>query len=224
MIDKNAVFDLVGKNLALWCGTDMDATDLADAVYFANSHNLSEVSVAPDMIQTVWPWLEKTSVKIMTRFYMENNKITEEQISDVTVRINACLRHGANGAQIFLNLGGLGDLVEQMHFVRDDLFFNKDLSIGLDISEIGPFDWGNVFANMRKINASSVIFAFAHDTGNKSDFVGRLYGMLNAWGAENKFNLHFAFGPNFMRIEQAIRLVQQVRPGLMDGLRFWVSF
>ena len=41
MIDKNAVFDLVGKNLALWCGTDMDATDLADAVHFANSHNRS---------------------------------------------------------------------------------------------------------------------------------------------------------------------------------------
>jgi hypothetical protein len=47
--------------------------------------------------------------------------------------------------------------------------------------------------------------------------------MLNAWNVENKFSLQFAFGPNLLRIEQAMRLVQQMRPHLMDGLRFWIN-
>ena len=224
MIDKNVVFDALGNTGALWCGTDLDATDLADAVQFADVRNLSEISVAPGMIQTVWPWLENSHIKIMTRFFMEEKTITETQISDVTVRINTALRQGASGAQVFLGIGALGSLVDQTHVVRDDLFFNKDLSIGLDISDIGPFDWDDVFANLRKINASSVIFAFAHDTGNKSDFVGRIYAMLNAWDVQNKFGLHFAFGPNFMRIEQAQRLVQSVQPGLNNRLKFWVNY
>ena len=223
MIDKSMIFDIVGTNAGLWCGADMDATDLADAVHFAGVQKLPVVSVAPNMVQTVWPWLEGNNIKIMSRFYLDGKKITEEQISDVTVRINTSLRQGANGAQIFLSYGALAGLVEQTHVVRDDLFFNKDLSIGMDIGEIGPFDWMDVFANLQKINASSVIFVFTHDTGDKSDFVGRLYGMLNAWDVANKFSLQFAFGPNLLRIEQAMRLVQQMGPGLMGELRFWIN-
>jgi hypothetical protein len=223
MIDKSMIFDIVGTNAGLWCGADMDATDLADAVHSADAQNLPMISVVPNMVQTVWPWLEGNNIKIMSRFYLDGKKITEEQISDVTVRINTSLRQGANGAQIFLSYGALAGLVEQTHVVRDDLFFNKDLSIGMDIGEIESFDWPDVFANLQKINASSVIFVFARDTGDKSDFVGRLYGMLNAWNVENKFSLQFAFGPNLLRIEQAMRLVQQMRPNLMDGLRFWIN-
>ena len=223
MIDKSMIFDIVGTNAGLWCGADMDATDLADAVHFAGVQKLPVVSVAPNMVQTVWPWLEGNNIKIMSRFYLDGRKITEKQISDITVRINTSLRQGANGAQIFLSYGALAGLVEQTHVVRDDLFFNKYLSIGMDNCEIGPFDWMDVFANLQKINASSVIFVFTHDTGDKSDFVGRLYGMLNAWDVANKFSLQFAFGPNLLRIEQAMRLVQQMRPGLMGELRFWIN-
>jgi hypothetical protein len=224
MIDKSMIFDMVGTSAGLWCGADMDATDLADAVHCVDVQKLPVISVAPNMVQTVWPWVEGNNIKIMLRFYLDGKKITEEQISDITVRINTSLRQGANGAQIFLSYGALAGLVEQTHVVRDDLFFNKDLSIGMDVGEIGPFDWADVFANLQKINASSVIFVFTHDTGDKSDFVGRLYGMLNAWDAANKFSLQFAFGPNLLRIEQAMRLVQQMRPGLMGDLRFWINF
>lgn len=224
MIDINPDFESIVDNVALWCGADMDATDLANVVQFANAYNIDELSVAPDMIKTVWPWLENTNKKIMSRFYLDGKKLTENQISDVTVRINSVLRQGANGAQVFLPVGALDSLVEQTHVVRDDLFFNKDLAIGLDIGDVGPFEWNVVFERLRKIDASSVVLVLTRDSGNKSDFVGRLYGMLNAWGAENKFNLHFALGPNFMRIEQAIRLVQQMQPGLVKGMRFWINF
>ena len=223
MINDFSVFDLVGTHAGLWCGVDLDATDMANAVHVADVQKIPMISVAPGMVQTVWPWLENSCVKIMTRFYLEGEKISENQISDITVRINTALRQGASGAQVFLSYAALEELVEQTYIVRDDLFFNKDLAIGMDISDVGPFDWENVFENLRKINASSVIFVFARDDGNKSDFVGRIYAMLNAWGAENKFDLHFAFGPNFMRIEQAQRLVQQIRPNLVGQMCFWVN-
>ena len=189
MIDKSVIFDLVGTKAGLWCGADMDAKDLADAVHVADVQKVPVISVVPNVVQTVWPWMEGGDIKIMSRFYLDGKKITEDKISDITVRINTSLRQGANGAQIFLSYDALAGLVEQTHVVRDDLFFNKDLSIGMDVDEIGPFDWTDVFENLRKINASSVIFVFARDTGDKSDFVGRLYGMLNAWNVENKFSL-----------------------------------
>ena len=223
MIDKNAVFDLIGASGALWCRTDMDAMDLADAVQFVNARHLPLMSVAPNMIQTVWAWLESSNVKIMTRFYLEGKKITESAISDVAVQVNTALRQGAHGAQIFLTCAMLKDLVEQIYVVRDDLFFNKDLIIGFDIVDVGPFDWTDIFANLRKINACAVVVAFTCDTGDKSDFVGRIYGMLNAWNAENKFDLHFAFGPNLLRIEQAQRLVERLQPELKNKLRFWIN-
>ncbi len=223
MIDRNMIFDLVGNDAALWCGADMEAADLAQAVDFAIVNNLQMMSVAPGMVETIWPWIEATQIKIMPRFYLANKKISEQQISDVTVRINAALKQGASGAQVFLPYSALAGLVEQTHIIRDDLFFNKDLSIGLDLGEIGPFDWDVLYANLRKINASSVVFVFTRDTGDKSDFVGRMYAMLNAWGAENKFGLHFAFGANFMRIEQAKRLTERVCPELVGRLKFWVN-
>lgn len=224
MIEKNALFDEVGKYAALWCAGDADGGDLACATQFLNEKKLSIVSVAPDSVLTVWPWLEKSNVKIMGRFYLPNKKVTEAQVSDLTVRINSTFKHGAHGAQVFLPYVALENLVEQTHVIRDDLFFNKDLAIGIDIADVGVFEWEKLFENLRKINASSVVFVFTQDDGDKSDFVGRIYAMLNAWKNENKFDLHFAFGPNFMRIEQAWRLVESMRPELLCGVKFFINF
>ena len=223
MIDLDSFFNGVGTNVDVWCGGDTNGVDLARMVEVATQHNAHVVSVLPDVVPTVWPWLEDKNVKIYARFYLSEKRVTEKQISDITVRINNALRQGACGAQIFLRAGALSGLVDQTYVVRDDLFFDKDLSIGLDIADIDAHDWDMIFENLRKINATSVVIVFTNDTGDKSDFVGRIYGMLNAWVGENKFDLHFAFGPNFMRIEQAMRLVQQMRPNLMDGLRFWIN-
>ena len=53
-------------------------------------------------------------------------------------------------------------------------------------------DWNEVYEDARKLNVNSLFFAFTKDMGNKSDFVGRIYAMLNAWNDDNKFELHFA--------------------------------
>ncbi|MBQ2017504.1 MAG: hypothetical protein II208_03205 [Alphaproteobacteria bacterium] len=224
MIDKNVILSQIGGRAALWCAADMDAGDLAQAVGVLDVQGLNMMSVAPGAVATVWPWLEEKNTKIYARFYFPDKRVSEKQVSDVTVQINNVFKHGAHGAQIFLRASALPGLVEQTHVIRDDLFFDKDLIIGLDVSDVDVDMWDSLFANLRKINASAVMFVLTKDMGDKSDFVGRIYAMLNAWTVENKFNLHFAFGPNFMRIEQALRMTHCVKPELDNRLCFWLNY
>ncbi|MDW2958712.1 MAG: hypothetical protein R8M37_02790 [Alphaproteobacteria bacterium] len=223
MMERIAIFDELKNMAGLWCPSDVDAGDLARVVEFVTEKNLNVISVAPDSVSTIWPWLEDGFVKIMARFYLTDKKVTEAQISDITIRINNAFKQGAHGAQIFMPYDALGDLVEQTHVIRDDLFFDKELSIGIDIGDVDVFEWEHLFERLRKINASSVLFVFTKDTGKKSDFVGRIYAMLNAWNDENKFDLNFALSHNFMRIEQAWRLVESMKPGLISRVKFFVS-
>ncbi len=224
MIDKNVILSQIGERAALWCATDMDGADLARAVEVLEQQNMNMISVGAGAVATVWPWLEEKDVKIYARFNFPDKRISEKQISDITVQINEAFKRGAYGAQIFLQVSALSGLVEQTHVIRDDLFFDKDLIVGMDILNIDVTDWEGVFANLRKINASAVVFTLSQDSGDKSDFVGRIYAMLNAWSVENKFGLHFAFGPNFMRIEQALRMTHCVKPSLDNRLCFWLNY
>lgn len=224
MIDKNVILNQINGQGALWCAADMEGADLARAVEVLDAQSMKAVSVSPDSVTTIWPWLEQTDVKIFARFYFPDKKISEKQVSDVTVRINNAFKHGAHGAQVFLQYAALGCLVEQTHVIRDDLFFDKDLIVGIDICDVGVSNWDDLFLDLRRINANAVMFVFTKDMGDKSDFVGRIYGMLNSWNDDNKFDLHFAFGPNFMRIEQTLRLVQAVKPQLSKQLKFWLNY
>lgn len=224
MMESGFKFDeLPNVNAALWCGADLDAGELAQMVQVAVEKKTTVMSVAPTAVGVVWPWLEGVAIKIFARFYFSEKKISEQQVSDATVRINTAFKHGAHGAQVFLSsVAALSDLVRQTHIIRDDLFFAKDLSIGLDICGIGVSDWNNLFADLRKINASSLVLVMARDMGAKSDFAAQVFGMLDAWTDENKFDLHFVLGPNPLRIEQAMRLIHKMRPELATGMRFFV--
>ena len=120
--------------------------------------------------------------------------------------------------------GALNSLVEQTHVVRDDLFFNKQLSIGVDINEIDSSDWEKLFLNLQKINATELTLVLTKDMGDKSDFVGRIYGMLDSWFEDNRFGLHFVFGQNYLRMEQAFRLIKSVKPELIKNTKFFVNY
>ncbi|MBQ8294540.1 MAG: hypothetical protein IJX89_04100 [Alphaproteobacteria bacterium] len=223
MMERDVIFDVIGDVAVPWCGADMDSGDLARVAEFVAGRNLPMVSVGVASVGTLWPWLENTNVRIISRFYLDGRKVDVDDISDLTVQINASFKQGASGAQVFLRAAALDDLVRQTHMVRDDLFFNKELTIGLDVCDIAVDMWGDVFAGLKKINASSVLFALTRDAGDKSDFVGRIYGMLNNWDDEFRGTLQFAFGPNFMRIEQATRLVESIRPELSENMKIWVN-
>ncbi len=223
MIEKSDILNELGGAMALWCAADLDGGELARCAEFVVQEKVSHISVSPDSIPVVWPWLEGVDVKIYGRFYLDANRIGPDEISDVTVKINAALRSGASGAQVFLRYANLHELVAQTHVIRDDLFFDKDLIIGLDINDIGADDWGDLFQNLKKIKASAVLFFLGNDAGDKSDFVGRLYGLLNAWDDGFGGALHFALGDNYLRIEQVMRMAERMKPELAKRLKFFVS-
>lgn len=223
MINADSFFDDGFKDLALWVKSDAEPTDLAYVAESAIEHNLGIVSVAPKSVPVIWPWLENKKIKIFTRFYLDGSADSVDTLSDLTTKINTILKQGADGAQVFVRYKDLDSFVSQLYLIRDDLFFNKDLYVGINVAEIGPFDWGNVWAALNKIHATGLILALPVDDGDKSDFVGRIYSALESWNNNYTFNLHFALGENPLRIEQTKRLVQSMQPNLYDKIRFFIN-
>ncbi len=223
MIDSDSFFQEWGANLAAWCGSSDDAGDLARVAEQAARHEMRLISVAPDDVAALWAWLERMPIRIVARFYLAARGARDvDQISDLSTRINTAFKQGACGAQIFMRASDLTTFADEIGVVRDDLFFNKDLSIGLDIADVDAGQWGAVFDTLRRVRATSLTLVLARDTGDKSDFVGRVYALLNAWG-DLPCDLHFVLGNNTIRIEQAGRLVQKIRPALACGMRMFIN-
>ncbi len=223
MIDNDLFFDDLGAAQALWCGQSASQAELAAAADAAAANGLMLISAAPDDVGALWTWMEKMPVRIVARFYIPPRGARDvEKISDLTARINAAFKQGARGAQIFMRVSDLPDFVRQMRGVRDDLFFNRDLSIGLDIGDVGALGWADVFDSLRALRATALTVVMTRDAGMRSDFVGRVFSMLNSWGGM-PCDLHFALGNSKLRIEQALRLVQKMNPVLFGGVRVFIN-
>ena len=67
-----------------------------------------------------------------------------------------------------------------------------------------------------------ILLVIDEDMGNRSDFIGRIYGMLDNWDFDG--DLHFIFGNNYDRIDQVIRLVESMKPELSDKLHFFLEY
>ena len=224
MIDTdNILDDKKLQKLALWTGAGNDANDLAYVAEFAIAKSINLISVVPDNVKVIWPWLENSNIKIYSRFYLESKSDSVKDISELTKNINTAFKHGASGVQIFTHFSELENFVGQVSLIRDDLFFNKDLFIGMDINEVGPFDWEVIKRCLEKIRATGIILALPVDTGDKSDFVGRIYGALESWKNSFSFDLHFAFGEIGVRAEQTERLINSICPVLSNNLKFFVN-
>ena len=222
MIDTDSFFDEISANMAMWCDGGGDTGELARVASSSVAHDMPVISALPDDVAMLWTWLEKTPARIYARFYLPVRGGRDVgAISDLSARINAAFKQGAHGAQIFMRAADLDDFAEQIGVVRDDLFFNRELAIGIDISEVGPFEWSAVFDALRRLRAGALVLVLARDGGDKSDFVGRMYAVLRAAG-DIKCDLHFVLGNNPLRMEQAARLVRGMRPALAGGMRMFV--
>ena len=222
MIEQNEIFTEVKDNLGLWCGNDCSGADLAAAAGVAITNQLHAVVVAPTEIEQLWAWLENTNVKIFSRFYIKSD-IDDAFMSDFATRVNASFRAGADGAIVFMHVRDLDKFASEMSFVRDDLFFNKTLSVGLDINEIDVADWARVFETMRMLRADSLTLFLSDDDGDKSDFVGRVYSMMDTDMGDWHGALYFVSGENIARIDQFYRLVGQMRPNMLSKMLFLVN-
>ncbi len=223
MIDIKEIFDNnldVAKRVALWLSDKCDSAELAGAAEYMVEMNVPAVSVVPESVSVIWPWVEKSNIKIFARF----DNVCFDDLSGFGVNVNSVFKKGANGAQVILKLSDLKRFVESVSSVRDDLFFNKDLSVGLDMFEVWPLDWCDVFENLKKLRASSLLLMMTNDAQEKSDFVGRIYSVLENWDADSNMELHVMLETSFNRAEQVYRLVAINRPELLDKLKFFVSY
>ena len=181
--------------MAMWCDGGRDTGELARVASSSVAHDMPVISALPDDVAMLWTWLEKTPARIYARFYLPVRGGRDVGvISDLSARINAAFKQGAHGAQIFMRAADLDDFAEQIGVVRDDLFFNRELAIGIDISEVGPFDWPAVFDALRRLRAGALVLVLARDGGDKSDFVGRMYAVLRAAGDIKVRFCHFVLG------------------------------
>jgi len=223
MIDNDSFCDDFTGHVALWCPAEIEDGDLARCAEYAMANGVSMVSVAPDDVGRMWVWLEHSRARVFARFYLPRTRDMASAAFDMAARINSAFKCGAAGAQVFLNASDLPAFAREMSTVSADLFFNRELEIGLDVSGINAMQWPTVFDAVRKLGASGVIFVLARDGGNRSDFVGRVHAALDAVGSDSRLALRFVVGNNFMRMEQALRLVAAMRPEMLGAVRVFFN-
>ncbi len=224
MINITDIFENkdVADKVSWWLGDNVDAAELAGAAENAVDVHVPALSVVSRDVSVLWPWVEKFNIKIIPRFYLMSSGA--DAVAAMSVDIKSSFKQGADGAHVIVKLTDLDRFADLMLPVRDDLFFNKQLSVGLDVFEIWPLDWENVFVNLKKLRATSLLLVLTTDTGDKSDFMGRVYAALDAWDASPDMELHIMLGVSFSRAEQVYRLVAKMRPDLLDKLYFWVNY
>lgn len=222
MIESNDIFFDSDRRIALWCGDIGDTSDMASLAENILKHKISLISVSPQTLAFMWTCLETSGVSIFTRYFFEtSNKCIDTDVSQMSENIIAMQKNGAHGVQIFIKTHDFEKIVDLLSVVRDDLFFERDLCVVLNIQEIAADQWKTVFERLRKIRADSFGLLFSEDMGNRSDFIGRIYGMLDNWDFDG--DLHFIFGNNYDRIDQVIRLVESMKPELSDKLHFFLE-
>ena len=223
MIEINEIFSDSDKRLALWCSNVVDTNDLAGMADDIIKNDIHLVSVPHDIVNLMWVYLEKSDVKILTRFIFEpRQKGLDSAVYDLAADIKNVCKKGANGVQIFIRMSDFESFIEKISVVRDDLFFAHDLYPIMDIQDIDVNNWQGIFQKLQDVRAKALVLTLREDMKNRSDFVGRVYGMLQQWNTDTE--LHFVLNNNFDRMEQVIRLVESEKPEFRDKLRFFLDY
>ncbi len=220
MINTKYLFDDIGAITCAWVRDDRnEETDLAAMVDFMGTNGIKTVSVPCGVVGKIWPWVEKQNIKIIGRFdFNSDNVDADVAMSNLATAINTEFKHGLTGAQIFVPLNQILQFVDEFLSVRDDLFFQRHLSIAIDVDNKVAPDWAVIFSAIKKLRADSLLLiAHGDDFDVKSDFVGRVFEMLNSWDAG--CDLHMMFDNNLMRVSQVLRMVQKICPNLIPMLR-----
>lgn len=223
MIEMNEIFSDSDKRVAILCESVGDTNDMAIMCDNIVRNNVHLISVPPEIVSNVWTYLEKNNVKILTRYkFNPNSKNIDSEIFKLSGNIMSVCKNGASGVQLFIKMHDFELVIKSLQVVRDDLFFGHDLSVVMDINDLDINNLGFVFQKLKEIRADSFALTLNDDAGNRSDFVGRVYALLQQFDFNGE--LHFILGNNFDRIDQVVRLTECLRPELSDKLRFFLDY
>lgn len=221
MIKTDELFDSIDGISCAWVPNGTDVSGLAYVSDLAVAQNMRYLSLPPGAVDMVWPWLEKDNVRMLTRTNFSDETAADTAMSNLAANITDAFRHGASGIQVFIHYKDIAEFVDMMLPMRDDLFFERYFSVAINIAEVPNDAWGSVFDLLNKIHPNSILILADGDSFNpKSDFLGRVYAMLEKWKSE--FALHVMFGKNMMRVSQTLRLVQKMQPKLVADFRVFI--
>ena len=220
MIEANEIFLEEDTRLALWAEMAQDTNEIALLADKIAQSKMSVISVPPEMVANMWTYLEKTPVEILTRFSFAPLKKDFDVDMDVLIKnISKICKSGARGVQIFIKMQDFYKFIDVLAIVRNDLFFNHKLSICMDIEDIDINDLSNIFQKLKDIKADSFGLTLNEDMGTRSDFIGRVYALLEQWDFDGQ--LHFILLNNLDRADQVIRLTEILQPDLTNRTKFF---
>lgn len=223
MIEINEIFTDSDKRLALMCDAVADTNDLAGMADYIIQSGIHLISVPPEMVYLVWTYLEHAGVKILTRFdFVPEHKDIDSGMYDLAQKITGVCKKGADGVQVFVKMRDFETFMDKISVVRDDLFFEHELCLAMDIEDLDIQQLPMIFQKLRDVRVKAFVLTLKDDKKNRSDFVGRVYGMLKNWDADCE--LHFALNNDFSRIDQVARLVESEKPELAERLRFFLDY
>ena len=223
MIEMDEIFSDSDKRVAIWCDEVADTNDLALMCENIINNDVHLISVPAEIVPNVWTYLEKRNVKIFTRFdFYPASKNIDDDMYKLGADITNANKTGADGIQIFIKMQDFEQFINKLEMVRDDLFFGHSLSFAMDIQDLDINNLDFVFQKLRDIRADAFALTLNEDMGNRSDFVGRVYALLEHFDFDGE--LHFILGNNFDRIDQVMRLTECQRPELNDKLRFFLDY
>ena len=225
MIKYDFIFDDIESFTSLWIGDDVvETADLARVADIAIDRYVPFVSMPVGVVKTFWPWVEGKSIKILarSRFDIDKNQDADDAVSVFAKNITTVFRNGADGVQVFVPCDKIVQFVDNICPIRNDLFFDRYLSIAIDIDDMDNLNWGDIFGCISKIKPDSILlFGKIEKFDPSSYFVGRIFDMLENWNTG--VGLHLMFGKNMLRVNQALRLVEKMRPELMKDIRVFVE-
>ena len=224
MIKTETIFDDFSNMSGLWVdGITSDSCDLVRLSDFIVNKNISVISVPFEITENIWPWIENRNVHIFNRFTIQFSENIDTTVSGVARVITESFRRGANGVQIMIQPTDLDRFVNSIIPIKNDLFFDHDLIIGLNIEQVDSPDWKNIFSILNTIHPNALLITAAGDKFDaSSDFVGRVYAMFEDWNFDGA--LHLMFGKNMMRYSQVLRLAQKMRPAVSEKILAFMQY
>ncbi len=220
--EKEILLDPAFENqIASWCDNVQDTNDTAIMANDVLESGVDTISVPEEIVPFVWTCLEKSKVEIFTRYNFEPTDI-DDDFNDLVKKINRVLKSGADGVQIFVKMALFEKFMDLLSLVRDDLFFEHKLCICMDINDIDISKWDMIFEKMRALRVDIFAITFEKDDGKRSDFIGRIYGMLNAWDFGGI--LHCIKINKNIRIDEIMRLTEMLQPDIYEKLRFFIEY
>ncbi len=221
MIKTDEIFDPIDDISCAWVPNGTEVSELAVISEFVVEKHMQYLSLPAGTVGTVWPWLENDSVGMLVRLGFAHDVSPDTAMSGLAANVTDAFRHGASGIQVFVHYSDIPAFIEMMQQMRDDLFFERYFSVAINIDEVPSNDWVGVFEMLKKIRPNSILIIADGDSFNpKSDFLGRVYAMLEKWNLD--FALHIMFGKNMMRVSHVLRLVQKMQPKLMPDFRVFI--